>query len=67
MYRLLMWLARLAGIFGVAVILVAGIARVAGAFWLAGFQVGTLFQLGIGAAVIACLAYLTSLAECRKT
>ena len=66
MYTLLMWLARLAGILGVAVILIAGLARVAGAFWLGGLQAGTLLQAGMAAAIVACLAYLASLAECRK-
>ena len=63
MYTLLMWLARLAGIFGVAVILIAGLARVAGAFWLGSFQVGTLLQVGMAATLVACLAYLALLVE----
>lgn len=63
MHNLLIWIARLAGILGVALIVVAGFARLSGAFWLAGFQIGTLLQAGMAAMLVACLGYLASLAE----
>lgn len=57
------WSARIAGLLGVAVIAFAVIARAAGAFWLGGFQIGTVLQAGIAATLIGCLAYLAALAE----
>ena len=63
METLCKWIARLAGIAGVAAIAVAIISRLAGAYLLGSFQVGTILQAGMAAAVIACLAYLVVLAE----
>jgi hypothetical protein len=63
MQALCKWIARLAGLAGVAAIVVAVLARVAGAYWLGGFQVGTLLQAGMAATLLACLAYLVALAE----
>jgi len=60
---LLMWIARLAGLVGVAMIAVAFGARLAGAYWLAGFQTGTILQGGIAATLVACLAYVAILVE----
>ena len=63
MQTLCKWIARLAGIAGVAAIAVAIVSRLAGAYLLGSFQVGTILQAGMAAAVIACLAYLVVLAE----
>lgn len=60
-----MWMARLAGIAGGALIVVAALARLGGAFWLGGFQIGTLLQGGTAVAVLGCLAYLAAIAERR--
>ena len=52
----------LAGIVGVALCLVGIGVRLSGAFWIGGFQVGTLLQGGVAGLVFACfcmLAYLT--------
>jgi hypothetical protein len=65
MNGLLIWLARMAGTAGVLVILVAVAGRLAGAFWVGGFQVGTLLQAGMAAMLIACLSYLAVLVERR--
>lgn len=63
MQTTLLWTARLAGLLGILVIVVAVVARILGAYWLAGLQVGTLLQGGMAAALVACLAYMAFLAE----
>jgi hypothetical protein len=57
------WIARLAGIVGVAAIVVAIVGRLAGAYLLGSFQVGTILQAGMAAMLLACLAYLVALVE----
>jgi hypothetical protein len=42
---------------------VAVVARVSGAFWLGGFQVGTLLQVGVAAMVLGCLSFLAALTD----
>lgn len=66
MQNLLFWIARIAGIAGVGVMALAVLARVAGAYWLAGFQVGTVLQGGIASTLVACLLYVAILAERSK-
>ena len=61
----LLWVARLAGLAGVTISLVAGVVRLGGTYELNGFQVLTLLQLGTAVMVLACLAYLASIAERR--
>ena len=63
MRTLLMWIARLAGLTGIAMMAVALGARLAGAYWLAGFQTGTILQAGMAATLVACLAYVAILVE----
>ena len=63
MQALCKWIARLAGIVGVAAIAVAIAARLAGAYWFGGLQVGTILQAGMAAMLLACLAYLVALVE----
>ena len=63
MKRLLLWVARLAGAGGVALIALAALARIAGSYWMGGMQVGTVLQAGMAATLVACLAYLAALAE----
>lgn len=65
MHPLLIWVARIAGIVGVGVTIVAIVTRLSGAYWLAGFQVGTLLQAGMAALLLACLGYVAALAERR--
>ena len=58
---ILLKLGRLAGVVGVA-LCIAGIAvRLSGAYWIAGFQVGTLLQGGIAAMVFGCFCLLAVL------
>lgn len=61
METLLLWAGRLAGLAGVAITLIAIGARLTGAFWIAGFQAGTLLQAGMAAMILACLAHLVVL------
>lgn len=63
MEQLLIWIGRLAGVAGVLLCAVAVVARLGGAFWLGGFQVGTLLQVGIAAMVIGCLSFLAVITE----
>jgi len=53
------------GLLGVALCLTSVGARVAGKFWLAGFQTGTLLQAGIAAMVFGCFCFLAVLVERR--
>jgi hypothetical protein len=63
MEEFLVWTGRLAGLAGVLVCAVAVVARVIGAFWLGGFQVGTLLQVGVAAMVLGCLSFLAALTD----
>ncbi len=63
MRALLIWIGRVAGIIGVAVIGVAIAARLGGAYLLGGFQVGTLLLAGMAVTLLACLSYVAALAE----
>jgi hypothetical protein len=57
------WIARLAGIAGVVLGIVAIVVRFGGAFWLRGFQLGTLLLAGMADMMFACLGYLALLVE----
>ena len=65
MFAVLIWLARIAAVGGVSLITVAVIARVSGAYTLGGFSSGTILLGGMAAALLACLGYVTALAERR--
>ena len=57
----LLWIGRLAGGVGVLMCLIAVGARLTGAFWIGGFQAGTLLQAGMAAMILGCLAHLVVL------
>jgi hypothetical protein len=63
MRTLLTWIGRLAGALGVATIIAAVAARLAGAYWLGGYQVGTILQAGMACVLLACLGYTAVLVE----
>jgi len=66
MFAVLIWLARIAAVGGVSLITVAVIARVSGAYTLGGFSSGgTILLGGMAAVLLACLGYVTALAERR--
>lgn len=50
-----------AGIAGLLVCLCAGAIRLAGQRWFMGFEIVTLFQIGIGGMVLGCFALLLAL------
>ncbi|GIX28409.1 MAG: hypothetical protein KatS3mg123_2290 [Burkholderiales bacterium] len=58
METLLLWIGRLAGLAGVLVCAVAVAVRLSGAYWLAGFQAGTLLLAGMAAMLMGCLSLL---------
>jgi hypothetical protein len=59
--NLLVMLGRLAGFAGILVCVVAGIARLLGNFYLAGFSVSTLLQAGMAALLVGSFALLLAL------
>ena len=66
MKTILLWIGRLAGLVGVVVFVVSLGLRLSGAFFLGGIPTGTLFNAGVGAMVLSCLAYLSQLVEFRS-
>jgi hypothetical protein len=63
METLLIAIGRLAGLAGAVMCVVAGVARLTGAYWLGGFQLATLLQAGVAAMVLGCLCFLQALLE----
>lgn len=63
MLAVLIWLARIAAVAGVLLIAVAVVARVSGLYTLGGFSSGTILLGGMAAVLLACLGYVTALAE----
>ena len=63
METLLLWIGRLAGLAGIALCTFAVLVRLAGLWHLGTFQVGTLLEVGMAGMLLACLAYLSTLAE----
>jgi hypothetical protein len=66
MSALLLWIATLAGVAGVLLSMVAVGDRIGGAFWLGGFQSGTLLLAGMAAMLLACLSYIALHVEQRQ-
>lgn len=58
---LLLWSGRAAGLAGLLLCLAAIGGRVAGKYWIGGFQVGTLLQAGIAAMVFGALCFVALL------
>ncbi|NMG74930.1 hypothetical protein [Aromatoleum diolicum] len=65
MDQLLLLAGRIAGIVGLVLCGTAGAVRLAGHFWMGGFQLATLLQGGIAALVAACFFMLWVL--CRRS
>jgi hypothetical protein len=61
MYKNLVLAGSISGILGMAVCFIAGLSRIAGYYYLAGFQSMTLFDAGVGLMVFACLVKLYNL------
>ena len=61
MYKNLVLAGSIAGILGALICLIAGLARMAGFYYLLGYQSTTLFTAGVGLMVFACLVKLENL------
>ena len=57
----LMLAGTIAGVIGVIICSISGLARVAGEYYLAGYQSTTIFNVGVGLMVFACLIKLEAL------
>ncbi len=62
MQQLLTLTGHIAGIVGTLICFASGMARIAGHYHLAGYESTTLFTVGIGLMVFACLVKLEALA-----
>jgi hypothetical protein len=58
MTNLLLTVGRLLGVFGFVLMIVAAVVRLTGAYWLGGFQVGTLLLGGTAVMVAGCFLLL---------
>ena len=63
MESLLLWVGRVAGLLGVAVSAWAALSRLAGSYFVAGFQIGTLLSAGMTAMLVACICFLMVLTD----
>jgi hypothetical protein len=63
METLLLWTGRLAGLAGVSLCAVSGIARLSGLFWIGDFQAATLLQAGMAGMLLGCLSFLMYVTE----
>lgn len=54
-----------AGLAGVALTAISVVSRFVGAYWIGGFQTGTLFSAGTTAMVFGCFCFLAVLAHRR--
>jgi len=67
MYNLILWIGRAAGVSGVLLCAAAVLMRLSGNYWFAGFQLGTLLQMGMAAMIAGCLCFLAVLTERTKS
>ena len=66
MESLLQWIARIAGLAGALVFVVAVAVRATGLYWIGGVQAGTLLGLSAATMALAGLCYLAVLVEFRR-
>jgi len=66
MYKNLALTGSIAGILGALICFTAGLARIGGFYYLAGYQSTTIFNMGVGMMVFACMVKLDSLSTQRK-
>jgi hypothetical protein len=67
MEGILLTVGRLAGAAGVLVTLVAAVARLAGYYWIASYQTGTVLLAGMALMLIGCLGFLAALTAQRDS
>ena len=65
MHQLLTLTGSIAAISGILVCAISGLARVSGVYYLAGYEATTIFTVGTGLMVFACLVKLELLASRR--
>ena len=58
MNNFMLLLGRVLGLAGLLISVLSMVARMLGHFFVAGFQIGTLFQTGLGAMIAGCLCLL---------
>lgn len=63
MMGIILRLGQLSGIVGALLCLAGALFRLKGAYWLGGFQVGTLLQAGTAAMVFGCFCLLAVLVQ----
>ena len=66
MYKNLALAGSITGILGALICFIAGLARIAGFYYLAGYQSTTLFNVGVGMMVFTCMVKLDSLSTQRR-
>jgi hypothetical protein len=66
MYKNLALTGSITGILGALICFIAGLARIAGFYYLAGYQSTTIFNVGVGMMVFACMVKLDSLSTQRR-
>ena len=63
MHAMLIWIARIAGLAGVALCAVAFLARAANVWNIGSFNIGAILQAGLAGMLLGCLAYAAYVAE----
>lgn len=66
MESLLLWIGRIAGVGGLILSAWAAFARLTGAFFTGGFQVGTLLLVGMMGMLVACFCLLLVLTQRKR-
>ena len=66
MYKNFALAGSITGILGALICFIAGLARIAGFYYLSGYQSTTLFNAGVGMMVFACMVKLDSLSTQRR-
>ena len=61
MHQLLIYIGTIAGALGVLICTISGLARLSGLYYVASYQSTTLFSVGTGLMVFACLVKLEAL------
>ncbi len=61
MYKNLVLAGSISGILGAFTCFIAGLGRIAGYYYLAGYQSTTIFNVGVGLMIFACLIKLETL------
>tara|TARA_B110000503_G_scaffold34861_2_gene56943 strand:+ start:74842 stop:75045 length:204 start_codon:yes stop_codon:yes gene_type:complete len=61
MYKNLVLAGSILGILGASTCFIAGLARIAGYYYLVGYQSTTIFNVGVGLMIFACLIKLETL------